>query len=354
MQTFDLTSPISLTKPAGLRRTLNRLASKRLTVWLLGLLALAILTGALIGWPITASVAVPFFLIFVNLFATVCVNARIRASASLMVLHLALLALMVLAGIGRLTYLQGTAEVLEGDAFSGKLNVYVAGPLHQWNLDKVKFVNQEFKVQFGPSMVRRETSNAVSWFDNNGERRHGIIGDQDGLVLHGYRIYTSQNKGFALLFAWTKLGDVTPEIGSIHMPSYPRFEGIEQNSTLEIPGVSRKLTLLLDMKTPAIDPERASVMGVPAQHPVIVLSEGQERKVLQVGEKIFFPEGTLEYVGLRKWMGYKIAADPTMPWILAVSLVIVLSLAWHVVGTIRQSRRQTHAYARDLAPPATW
>jgi hypothetical protein len=39
--------------------------------------------------------------------------------------------------------------------------------------------------------------------------------------------------------------------------------------------------------------------------------------------------GTLVYDGLRTWMGYRVAYDPTLPWLLAAALLAALSLGWH-------------------------
>lgn len=330
----------SIEEGAGGALTLQWLASKRLSVWLLLLLGIAILTGALSRLSMTGLLLLPLSLIFLNLMAVICVNQRIRNSPSLMVLHVSLLALLAIAGVSRLTYLQGTAEILEGQEFSGKLNEYVAGPLHPWNLENVKFANEEFEVHFGPGLARQQTVNSIRWLDRDGQMKRAIIGDQDGIVLQGYRIYTSSNKGFALIFSWTRAGETKPEFGAVHMPSYPRFEGIEQNSKLVIPGVARKLTLVLDMQDAPLDKDRGGVLGGAERYPVII-RDGQERRVLNVGGKMHFPDGTLEYVGLRKWMGYKVTADPAMPWLLATAIVFVLSLAWHVAGTIRQGMGAT-------------
>ena len=40
------------------------------------------------------------------------------------------------------------------------------------------------------------------------------------------------------------------------------------------------------------------------------------------------PEGTLTYVRLDSWMGYRIVADPTKPWLIGTIAVAVISLVW--------------------------
>ena len=63
---------------------------------------------------------------------------------------------------------------------------------------------------------------------------------------------------------------------------------------------------------------------------LVVRIEGQ-RVALQPGEAWQIAGGTLVYDGLRSWMGYRVAYDPTLPWLLAASLLAALALGLHYV-----------------------
>ena len=56
------------------------------------------------------------------------------------------------------------------------------------------------------------------------------------------------------------------------------------------------------------------------------------RHELRPGDDIALGPGRLRYEELRTWMGYTIAYNPIVPWMLATVAVAVLCLAWHVLG----------------------
>ena len=61
----------------------------------------------------------------------------------------------------------------------------------------------------------------------------------------------------------------------------------------------------------------------------LVLRVGEQRVELQPGQRMALPGGELVYEGLRTWMGYRVAYDPTLPWLLVASLLVAFSLALH-------------------------
>ena len=61
----------------------------------------------------------------------------------------------------------------------------------------------------------------------------------------------------------------------------------------------------------------------------LVLRVGDQRAELAPGGRVDIPGGTLVYERLSTWMGYRVSFDPTLPWLLAASLLAALSLAWH-------------------------
>ena len=70
------------------------------------------------------------------------------------------------------------------------------------------------------------------------------------------------------------------------------------------------------------------------------------RSSIAPGGSIALPGGTLVYEGLRTWMGYRVSHDPTLPWLLAASLLAALAMAWHYAAAfMRRSRTTTNPAA---------
>ena len=302
-----------------------RLASLKLTLAALGLLAAGVLTYYLGMVAGTWSLAVPLALLAANLGAAIAVNPVFRAQLPLLVFHLALLALAALAGIGRLTYLRGEVELSTGETFAGRLVREDAGPLHASRLAEIPFTSEGFTISYSPGLKRNETRNRVAWTEGAAVR-HAVIGDQEPLRLKGYRFYTSSNKGFAPLVAW-RAPDGATHRGTIHLPSYP-VNDYRQAQEWTPPGASGALWIMLDFDEVLIDPDQRSEFRLPAEHALVVRA-GESRTVLRPGERVALAGGVLAYEGLTTWMGYTVFYDWTLPWLLAAALVAVASLGWH-------------------------
>ncbi|MGD9832668.1 MAG: hypothetical protein AB7U92_07950, partial [Piscinibacter sp.] len=158
-----------------------------------------------------------------------------------------------------------------------------------------------------------------------GRERSAVIGDHRPLVLNGYRIYTSPNKGFAPLLVWTPHGGQAVA-GAVHLPAFPAHE-LRQSIEWSLPD-GRRAWVLLQSDETLIDPARASRFELPRRH-TLVLRMDPQRHELQPGQGVDLGGGTLTYLGLRSWMGYRITYDPTLPWLLAASLLAAFALAWH-------------------------
>ena len=304
-----------------------RLASLRLTLVILLLLGCGVLWSYHSPVRTTWGLALPLFLSAVNLLAAILTRPVFRRQSGLLVFHLALLAIILLAAVGRLSYLKGQLELAEGERFSGNLAVYEQGPWHSGHLDRVSFVNQGYSIDYAPGIRRRNTENRVRWRDAQGQEHTTVIGDHRPLVLEGYRFYTSFNKGFAPTFVWYPQGGGEPQRGTINLPSYPIHQ-YGQALAWTPPGATRELWTLLDFDETILDPDKPSQFRLPETHKLIIRIE-DERHELQPGEWLPTAEGTLLYEELRSWMGYTVFYDWTLPWLLAACVVAVLSLGWH-------------------------
>lgn len=304
------------------------LASLRLTVALLTIFAGGILAALWRGWAFAPLVAVCLAALALNLLAAVLTRPQFRRQLPLLLFHLALLAILLLVALGRLTYLKGQAEVLEGEAFDGQLIRADAGIWHPWGLEQLSFVNHGFSVAYAPGLKRQETRNLVSWVDAAGRETNAVIGDDKPLVLAGYRFYTTWNKGFALVFEWQPNGR-EPLLGSVHLPSYP-LNALKQAQQWRLPGLPEPLWAMLQFEGELIPQDREGNFRLPDDHRVVV-RYGEARWEIAPGSDgaIELPGGRLRYAGLRTWMGYMVTWDATIPWLLGASALAALALAWH-------------------------
>jgi len=318
---------------ASLQRRVADLGSLRLTLCLFGLLALAIAAGHVGLSDATWALAVPLALLAANLAAAVATHPTFRTQSALLVFHLALIAVILLAAAGRLTYLKGAVELSDGQVFDGTLTRRGSGPLHGGGLSQLRFASRGFAVHYQPGLARAQTHNRVVYASDHGVWRETVIGDDAPLTLDGYRFYTSSNKGFAPELLWIPDGAGAPVRGTIHMPSYPA-QLPRQVLEWTPPGATQVLHTRLEIDDP-IDLERAWVLRVPAVH-ALAIRAGGERATLRPGESHRFAGGTLRYEGLRMWMGYTVSYDWTTPWLFAACVLAVLALGWHFAAKFRR------------------
>lgn len=304
------------------------LASLRLTIALMAIFCMGILVAHLGGYRFAPLIAACLAALAVNLLAMIITNPRFRRQRPLFIFHLALLAIIVLVAIGRMVYLKGEVELVEGLEFDGQLMTTDAGAWHPWRLDRVKFVNHGFSVAYAPGLKRLQTHNRVSWVDGDGRQREAVIGDDTPLVLEGYRFYTTWNKGFALMFEWTSSRGETV-VGSVNLPSYPA-NALKQAQQWSLPGGDEPLWTMLQFDGELIPADQEGEFRLPDDYRVVVRHGGQRWELVPGGDQVIqVAGGRLRFVELRSWMGYMLAWDATIPWLLFASTVAVLALAWH-------------------------
>lgn len=306
---------------------LLRLASLRLTLVILAVLGLGILIAYLSETRTVWALVGPLAACALNLLAAIATNPVFRRQLPLLVFHLCLLALILLVAAGRLTYLKGQVEITDGTWFDGQLTAGENGPWHWNRLDRVRFGNFGFRIDYDPGLRRGPTRNLVRFVGDDDGEHEQVIGDQSPLVLHGYRFYTSPNKGFAPTFAWQPAAGGEAVVGSVHLPAYPLHE-YRQAQTWRLPGSDIDAWVQLQFDENLLDPDRADVFKLPGEH-VLVLRIGNQRRELQPGDAVTLPEGRLTYLGVRAWMGYTVFHDWTIPWLLAAALAAVAALGWH-------------------------
>ncbi len=308
------------------QQSLRAAASIKATLWLFALLGLTVSLYITGERPSEWLLAVPLLLLSMNLLAAITTRPVFRRQIPLLSFHLALLAVVVLVAIGRLTSLNGEAEVTVGESFQGTLNNYRAGMFHHWKLERVHFTQQSFSIEYAPGPTRGKTRCELIWQDEDGRIQRGVIGDHHPLILHGYRFYTTHNKGFAPTFHWQPTGKPAQR-GSIHLPGYPG-NAFRQALEWNLPGVTQKIWTELQFDEVILDPDNHSTFHIPEKH-TLVFRIGDARYELLPGDSINLPEGKLHYEELKTWMGFKVSSDWTVPWLIAAAVLAVLSMGWH-------------------------
>lgn len=326
-----------------MKRIALALASTRLTLAafaaLFAVLAVQVTAIELPAWPLVGLLA----LLAVNLAAALAMHPRLRRERALFVFHLALLAVLALAAIGRLTFLDGHVEVLEGAAFDADAVVIDrAGPLHANRLHAVRFVQGPFEVDYAPGVRRSFTRNRVVAFEDDAPHEK-LIGDDVPLVAAGYRFYTTHNKGRAVVLTFISPGR-PPLTGALHFPSYPLFDWKQQTEWSPPAQGTLKFWLHVDQR-PA-DDAPWTLRSTPVNAALVVEAAGT-RHELRVGETLALAAGTLRFDSVRGWMGYRIYFDPTLPWLLGAASIAALALAWFYFA--RGGRRRATVFAAEAA-----
>ncbi len=318
--------------------------SMRTTLFTMGALALAVLAGTLTERGSGLALGLGFGVLAVNLAAALVVNPALRRRLPLLVAHLALLALLALVALGRLTALDGRFEMTQGVPFDGRLIDVRAGALHPRGLEHLSFRHEGFDIDYAPGRKRGATRNRVAWRAVDGSEQRAVIGDHHPLVLDGYRFYTSPNKGFAPLLTWRPAqGEAVT--GAVHLPSFPMHE-LRQSREWLLPD-GREVWVMLQIDEALIDAKERAAFRLP-DRAVLVVRHGDRRVELVPGAQMTLDGGTLVYEGLRTWMGYRVAYDPTLPWLLAAALLAALSLGWHYL--LKFAFAGTSRRAVDEAP----
>jgi cytochrome c biogenesis protein len=309
-----------------MNRSVVLLGSTRVTLAGFALLAAAVFATA--SWPAAPDgiTAVPLVLLAANLACALATRRRLRAGG-LGVFHVALLALMIVAAGGRLTRFEGRVEVAEGSELDASaVEATFRGPLHDFRLADAAFVQGPLRIEYRPGLRRAHTTAVVSVRDGPRSTRTEVVGDDIALVVGGYRLYTTHNKGFAPIVTWTPT-DGHAQTGALHLPSYPRFDGSQELRWQPPGGAELRVFLRLDRP---LDEDREWVLEPGATGAALVVHGERTRAELRPGDSLVMEGGVLRYERMAGWMGYRIYYDPTLGALVAIALVAVLGLAWHL------------------------
>ncbi|UCD68710.1 MAG: cytochrome c biogenesis protein ResB [Betaproteobacteria bacterium] len=304
---------------------LSRLASLRLT-WVAMLTLVVMIVVARFSVHVGYMwIALPLALLVINLLAALATNVRLRREPALIVFHLALVALCLLAGLDALTRFHGRIELVEGQILqTAEVQVVERGILHRLRLNEVALKQDAIEVEFAPGLIRQRTRSTVSTLDNGREKRIEI-GEARPLILLGYRLATTSNKGHAMVLSWLDANGSVMR-GAVHFPSYPAQEWRQQR-TWHTPA-GEPITLALRPHTrPPVD--SAWVLRSREVRADATLSAGGASRALVPGKWHQLRGGALRLDEVRLWMGYRIDYQPLMQWMLFAALVGISALAFY-------------------------
>ena len=274
----------------------------------------------------TVAMALPLSLLVLNLAASVLTHPRFRGDFPLLVFHLALLALVVLFTVGRLTYLYGSISVTRGMPFDGVIDKLDKGPFHPLEFNKLSFehagLSEEFQDDVGHFL---QLITKVRWLTEEGWKE-ADLGFGYPIVLNGYRIYPSARRGYTPMFHW-KGKDGREELGAVQL--FGPAESVMENTNDWIMPDGTAAWLQLDKEDkslPVRGTKRINMDTEGVKHKLI-LRVGDVRHELVLGGSVVLPNGTLTYVNLESWGGYSLIYDPTESWLIATILVAIGSLA---------------------------
>jgi cytochrome c biogenesis protein ResB len=307
---------------------LKKLASLRLTLVGMVLLAMLAVVGsrnADIGAGITA---VPLAILVVNLLAALLTNKSIRTQTGLLVFHVGLLLVFVCIGLTVLLRYDGHVEVVQGGEFdAGLVETVAQGRWHDNRLDELEFSQGEIRVNYLAGLNRQDTHSTLEYRTATGEIRRITVGDTRTVTIDGYRIAATFNKGFALLLHWTG-ADGREMLGAVHMPSFPEFDWKQVTTWTTPEGQQVQLELMFDESVS--DDRGAWSFGstdVPYSVNVSVASEPQQS--LRRGGSVELAGGVVRMMDLRTWMAYQVDYLPLLPWMLVAALLAIVGLAMH-------------------------
>lgn len=326
MQQYAVTQPLR----GGVY--LSALASPRLTVAFFLLMAGGSLAVAELHWPATGAVVLPLALLGVNLGAAIAIHPRFRVDLPLLLFHLALLALVMLLVLARLVYFEARTTLTAGSAFEGEVFDEQRGPWHDKNLASLHFINDGLAEDFSRYGKYTATANRVRWRDAAGRPQQSEIGDDIPLLIDGYRIYATRNRGFAPVFSWQTNGGRI-EYGSVQLRDMGQG-GFTPDSGWLLPD-GPEIWAMLEPLQPIRREGRRTDLGADSVPHQLVIRVGETRHTLQPGESISVATGRLTYLELKSWMGYRISYDPTIPWLIAAVLTAIGSLLWFYAALFR-------------------
>jgi hypothetical protein len=256
---------------------------------------------------------------------------RLRRQLPLLVFHLALLALVLLAGAGRL--LAGR-PLRAAQGVDRSTAVLIApgrrlAPRRRWR--RWRSATRASRSTTRPAANAAPRATRVTLDTGRRPPRSAVIGDHRPLQVDGYRIYTSPNKGFAPVLRWTPpQGEPVSRRRAPAQLSDARAAPVARMDAARRP----RVWVMLQIDETLIDPDASSAFRVPERHRLVLRMDDDAHRTAARPERAdrrrhAHLRGPAHLDGLPRQ-----PYDPTLPWLLAAALLAALSLAWHYAALL--------------------
>ncbi len=298
-----------------MKNFINQLASLQVTLAGLFVFALGLAVISLEYNNATLAISPGFAILLVNLICAILIKEKINRNPALLIFHLSLLSLMCLIIASRLTYMKGWLQVNEGEKFTQMSGILHQGIFHSNPLQTLNFQQLNFKttIQDGRRIKTQ------SFIRQAQSEKPFIIQDQTPMTIGAYQFTLSSHIGYSLLLNWQS--DFNYVEGSIKLPAYSRYRILSQTWT--IPNTELELELHLEMDNQS---EMRGHFKQLKDYQLLIFYQNREI-ILKKGESYQFEQGRLSFYGLKRWIGYDVFYDWTIPWLLATCLLAIGSLA---------------------------
>jgi hypothetical protein len=296
------------------KKIITALASLQMTLTGLFFFSLGLIF-ILYNYPTpTIALSPGFGLLLVNLVCAIVIKEKIHHNPALLIFHLALLVFMCLLICSRLSYMKGWLQLNEGETFSQMTGILHQGPFYPEDLSQIAFRQLNYKTR----ITRGSLTKTQSFIALPDSKQPIIIQDQTPLIVGAYHFTLTGKIGYSLLFNW-KSG-FEHYNGHVILPRYNRHSLLTHQWT--IPNTDLSLELLLDMDT---DSAMVDNFKLPT-HYQLVISHQKNIINLKTGQSHHFKQGQLTFLGLKRWIGYDVFYDWTIPWLLVAVLLAIASL----------------------------
>lgn len=317
-------------------KLLQRLSSPILALAFFPLMAISAIAAAKQLASPTLLMTPPFVLLGVNLGAAIVTRPRFRADLWLLLFHLALLVLILLLVVARLTFFEAKTPIARGMAFDGYVERVAAGFFHGDRYRALKFENAGFTERSSQGAYAGSILNRIRWRNREagGSSWHEAeIADDRPLILDGYRIYPTNAKGLAPVLVW-EAADGATVTGTMQLPALAASE-FQKGAQWQVEhGPVLWAWINVSPNDPATDRDD---LGVRTLDHVLVIREGDARYELRPGQTASLPKGRLHYLRLESWISYHIIYDPTRPWVVATVMIAVFSLVAYYARRLGRS-----------------
>ena len=325
---------------------LRKLASLRLTLLSMILLAVLAVLGSRDADIGTGVTVVPLVILIVNLVAALLTNRSFRTQTGLLVFHMGLLLVFACIGLTLLLRYDGHVEIVQGGAFdAAQVETVERGWWHDDQLGEVELYQGEVQVNYLPGLNRQETRSTVEYRAASGELRRITVGDTRTVNIDGYRFSATFNKGFALLLHWTG-ADGREALGAVHMPSFPSFDW-QQVTTWTTPA-GQEVEVELDFDQRVSDDLADWMFGrTDMPYSVNVRVAGEPLRSIRSGESLELAGGLVQVADLRVWMAYRIEYLPFLPWMFVAAMLAIVGLTLHFARRVLPASGPAGARAKE-------